>query len=327
MLGPSFGQTQRRGKSRLLFSTHICSPNYLTRLSEFNVSTQQATNVERFSNRHSSCRRVDDRLDVFEGILDNPWFLGVQAITFIGQIIIVFKGGAAFETEPLTGAQWGWSILFGILVIPVGAAVRCTPNWWFEAAGRALKPLAWPCLTLMQRAKDKKVERARWKEVGQQKQKKGVEAVVYREEVARWERHRTRHDWIKRMHGGDRSRVCPGSKRSDDVHLTALGGKAGTSTSLPPTGVERDGDYGPLDLLSAVEASKYNILDGALPGLHVHTETSKDDSVLMMPPTLEEVLRGKLKLGRQIVPPSQNWEVMRYMGNSRRRGRSAALHD
>ncbi|KAM0344104.1 hypothetical protein ACHAPU_007825 [Fusarium lateritium] len=81
-----------------------------------------------FFNQHN-CRRVDNKLDIwYQGILRNPWFIGVQLITVAGQFVIVLKGGEAFDTSPLTGAQWGWSLLFGILSIPLGALIRQIPD-------------------------------------------------------------------------------------------------------------------------------------------------------------------------------------------------------
>ncbi|KAL7939241.1 cation transporting ATPase [Trichoderma chlorosporum] len=81
-----------------------------------------------FFNQHN-CRRVDNKLDIwYQGILKNPWFIGVQLLTILGQFLIVFKGGEAFDTKPLTGAQWGWSILFGSLTIPLGALIRQIPD-------------------------------------------------------------------------------------------------------------------------------------------------------------------------------------------------------
>lgn len=84
-----------------------------------------------FFNQHN-CRRVDNKIDIwYQGILRNVWFLGVQLITIVGQFIIVFKGGEAFDTTPLTGAQWGWSLLFGVMSIPLGALIRQIPDRWF----------------------------------------------------------------------------------------------------------------------------------------------------------------------------------------------------
>ncbi|OAA73397.1 P-type calcium ATPase [Cordyceps fumosorosea ARSEF 2679] len=83
-----------------------------------------------FFNQHN-CRRVDNKLDIwYQGVLRNPWFIGVQCLTLAGQFIIIFKGGEAFDTEPLSGAQWGWSMLFGILTIPLGALIRQVPDRW-----------------------------------------------------------------------------------------------------------------------------------------------------------------------------------------------------
>ncbi len=44
------------------------------------------------------------------------------------QILIIFVGGKAFSVTKLDGRGWGYSIAFGFLSIPVGAAIRCIPD-------------------------------------------------------------------------------------------------------------------------------------------------------------------------------------------------------
>ncbi|KAM0459942.1 hypothetical protein ACHAO4_002068 [Trichoderma viride] len=92
-------------------------------------------------NQHN-CRRVDNGIDIWhQGIFANPWFVGVQLLTLLGQFLIVFKGGEAFDTKPLTGAQWGWSLLFGSLTIPLGALIRQVPDRYVLAFFLGLKRL------------------------------------------------------------------------------------------------------------------------------------------------------------------------------------------
>ncbi len=63
----------------------------------------------------------------------------VSAIMVGAQILIVFVGGAAFSVVPLNGAQWGISLVIGILTLPIGAAIRLLPDWPFEQLWRALE--------------------------------------------------------------------------------------------------------------------------------------------------------------------------------------------
>ncbi|PHH65364.1 hypothetical protein CDD81_2468 [Ophiocordyceps australis] len=101
-----------------------------------------------FFNQYN-CRRIDNKLDLFfQNPLRNPWFLGVQLVTVAGQVIIVFKGGKAFETEPLSGEQWGWSMLFGVSTIVAGLVIRCIPDvyaaWLFHLVWRILGHVSMP---------------------------------------------------------------------------------------------------------------------------------------------------------------------------------------
>lgn len=91
---------------------------------------------------YHSCRRSDNNLNIFVGVHRNPWFLLVQTITVAGQIIIVFKGGDAFKTEPLTGVQWVWSILFGFLTLPIGAGIRMIPDSFLVSAAKRFSPVS-----------------------------------------------------------------------------------------------------------------------------------------------------------------------------------------
>ena len=45
-----------------------------------------------------------------------------------GQVMIIYVGGKAFNVVRLNGAQWGYSIVLGVLSIPVGAVIRLIPD-------------------------------------------------------------------------------------------------------------------------------------------------------------------------------------------------------
>ncbi|MCJ1354506.1 MAG: hypothetical protein MMC33_004495 [Icmadophila ericetorum] len=79
-----------------------------------------------------NCRRLDNSLNIFEGILRNYYFIGIQIIIIGGQFLIMFKGGAAFNIHNLNGAQWGYSIVLGALSIPIAIVIRLIPDELFE---------------------------------------------------------------------------------------------------------------------------------------------------------------------------------------------------
>ena len=62
------------------------------------------------------------------GIHRNLWFIGIQFIIVGGQLLIMFVGGQAFSITRITGAQWGISIILGILSIPVAVIIRLVPD-------------------------------------------------------------------------------------------------------------------------------------------------------------------------------------------------------
>ncbi|KAK4208924.1 hypothetical protein QBC37DRAFT_451515 [Rhypophila decipiens] len=78
-------------------------------------------------------RRLDNKLNIFEGITKNYWFLGINCLMVGGQVLIIFVGGPAFQIHKLNGNEWGLSIGLGALSLPWGACIRMFPDSWFEA--------------------------------------------------------------------------------------------------------------------------------------------------------------------------------------------------
>jgi Ca2+-transporting ATPase len=58
----------------------------------------------------------------------NKWFIGIQFIIIAGQVMIIFVGGQAFSVTRLNGAQWGISLVLGLLPIPVAVIIRLIPD-------------------------------------------------------------------------------------------------------------------------------------------------------------------------------------------------------
>lgn len=76
---------------------------------------------------HSS-RRIDNGLNIFEGIFRNRWFIGIQFIIVGGQVLIIFVGGQAFSVKPLLGYQWGVSLVLGVISLPMAVIIRLIPD-------------------------------------------------------------------------------------------------------------------------------------------------------------------------------------------------------
>jgi P-type Ca2+ transporter type 2C len=83
------------------------------------------------TDRDFSNRRLDNKLNIFEGILRNPFFIVINIIMIGGQVLIIWVGGDAFEIVKLNGKEWGLSIGLGAISIPWGALIRLTPDEWF----------------------------------------------------------------------------------------------------------------------------------------------------------------------------------------------------
>jgi Ca2+-transporting ATPase len=74
---------------------------------------------------------LDNNFNIFEGILKNWWFIGIQFIIVGGQCLIMFVGGEAFSINRINGAQWGYSIVLGALSMPVAVIIRLIPDELF----------------------------------------------------------------------------------------------------------------------------------------------------------------------------------------------------
>ncbi len=95
-------------------------------------------------------RRLDNKLNIFEGVLKNYWFIGINAIMIGGQIMIVFVGGKAFQVARIDGAQWAICILCALPCLLWAVILRCVPDRYaakvFEFVGRVWLALARPIL-------------------------------------------------------------------------------------------------------------------------------------------------------------------------------------
>ncbi|KAI0396608.1 putative calcium P-type ATPase [Xylariaceae sp. FL0594] len=88
-------------------------------------------------------RRLDNRFNIFEGITQNYYFLGINLIVSGLQVLIIFVGSTPFNISSKkpsqTGYQWATAIVLGFLSIPVGMLIRlipdslirkCIPKWF-----------------------------------------------------------------------------------------------------------------------------------------------------------------------------------------------------
>ncbi|KAF1353052.1 calcium-translocating P-type ATPase [Lizonia empirigonia] len=83
-------------------------------------------------------RRLDNKLNIFEGIHRNHFFTFIVVLIIGLQVMIIFVGGRAFQIKPggIDGTQWAISIITGFICIPWGVAIRYFPDPWFAAIAR-----------------------------------------------------------------------------------------------------------------------------------------------------------------------------------------------
>ncbi|KEF50966.1 Ca2+-transporting ATPase [Exophiala aquamarina CBS 119918] len=73
-------------------------------------------------------RRIDNKLNIFQGLHKNWLFMLMFTIMAAGQVLIVFIGGDAFVVTRLNGAQWAISLVLGFMSIPMGILIRLIPD-------------------------------------------------------------------------------------------------------------------------------------------------------------------------------------------------------
>ncbi|KLU87100.1 hypothetical protein MAPG_06105 [Magnaporthiopsis poae ATCC 64411] len=81
-----------------------------------------------------NCRRLDNGLNMFEGLHRNPYFICINLFMVGCQVAIVFVGGPVFSVTPISAAQWAVCVGLPLLSLPWAVAVRSFPDAWFESA-------------------------------------------------------------------------------------------------------------------------------------------------------------------------------------------------
>ncbi|KAI0067278.1 calcium-translocating P-type ATPase [Artomyces pyxidatus] len=89
-------------------------------------------------------RRLDKKYNIFEGMLQNWYFMTITFIEVAVQVLIVFVGSSAFQVTRIGGREWGISLALGVVSIPLGALIRWVPNAPCERFFRAARLLPNP---------------------------------------------------------------------------------------------------------------------------------------------------------------------------------------
>ncbi|KAJ9658045.1 plasma membrane calcium [Coniosporium apollinis] len=77
-------------------------------------------------------RRLDNKLNIFQGMHKNYFFIVVNCFMVGAQVAIAFIGGRAFSIVRINGVQWAICILVASLCLPWAVVIRFFPDWLFE---------------------------------------------------------------------------------------------------------------------------------------------------------------------------------------------------
>ncbi|KAI4248479.1 MAG: hypothetical protein L6R40_001040 [Gallowayella cf. fulva] len=109
--------------------TALCTDNMHTQLNTMVFNTFVWMQIfNEFNNR-----RLDNKLNIFEGVLRNYFFIGINCIMVGGQVMIVFVGGKAFEIVRIDGTQWAVCILCALPCLLWAVVLRCIPDVYAKA--------------------------------------------------------------------------------------------------------------------------------------------------------------------------------------------------
>ncbi|KAH9052624.1 hypothetical protein EDB87DRAFT_1835780 [Lactarius vividus] len=85
-----------------------------------------------------NCRQPDEKLNVFEGVSKNRYFMAIITIEVAIQVLICFVGGVAFGVTCMGVREWCISVSLGFVSLPLGVLIRLIPN---EPCERVFKKL------------------------------------------------------------------------------------------------------------------------------------------------------------------------------------------
>jgi len=73
-----------------------------------------------------AARKINDEINIFDGVFTNPMFCGVWLVIVIGQIVIVSVGSTAMKVHiaGLTSQQWIICICIGFLSLPMNLVLK-----------------------------------------------------------------------------------------------------------------------------------------------------------------------------------------------------------
>ena len=110
--------------ARILNYDTILNPDLQTELNTIVFNTFVWMQIfNEFNNR-----RLDNRLNIFEGVHRNYFFIAINVVMVAGQIMIIFVGGQAFQIKRISGSQWAVSIICALPCLLWAIILRYIPD-------------------------------------------------------------------------------------------------------------------------------------------------------------------------------------------------------
>ncbi|KAL3431378.1 hypothetical protein BDV09DRAFT_176333 [Aspergillus tetrazonus] len=265
-------------------------------------------------------RRLDNGLNIFDGLIRNRWFIGIQFIIVGGQILIIFVGGHAFSVTRLTGAQWAVCLILGVISIPVGVIIRLIPDEFIRKLIPTFHRKKGPELIVSD--EDRRFE---WNPALEEIRDQLKFFKSLRGGRLRKVAHKLQHpqELLPRSRSGSRSREnsAPGTPVGDSSDGTPPFSASPDSRSRRRTRSRSNSAFGPAAAMAGVvagsiagwspierpgegEAFKFDFNSNGgrsgQPGIEVHPDTAPDDNII-----------GDYQ-ATSTTPPSQNPDLIPF---------------
>ena len=296
-------------------STRSSGCRFLTNGSEYYGPEGSSNSLTKISSR-----RLDNGLNIFDGLIRNRWFIGIQFIIVGGQILIIFVGGHAFSVTRLTGAQWAVCLILGVISIPVGVIIRLIPDEFIRKLIPTFHRKKGPELIVSD--EDRRFE---WNPALEEIRDQLKFFKSLRGGRLRKVAHKLQHpqELLPRSRSGSRSREnsAPGTPVGDSSEGTPPFSASPDSRSRRRTRSRSNSAFGPAAAMAGVvagsiagwspierpgegEAFKFDFNSNGgrsgQPGIEVHPDTAPDDNII-----------GDYQ-ATSTTPPSQNPDLIPF---------------
>jgi len=103
-----------------------------TDLARMYTVTFQTFVMMQLINQINARKLKENELNVFKGIFENAWFVGISLLTIAIQLSIIYIGGRPLRCVPLTLNEELFCITIAVGMLPWALLAKVVPASWFD---------------------------------------------------------------------------------------------------------------------------------------------------------------------------------------------------